>query len=450
MNENPIEYNNTHYPQQKYTPNSRQFIPQPQAAVQNVPPMQNFRQIPVQEQYNLQGSRQIPTQGQPPVQNPNQVPFSQRPFGYERQPQQTYPPAPQTNSFGAMQGYPQNVSGGFVPYYMPTPRDIEREELRKAAGTAGKTTLFIFLLMQGLGLVIGVVAVCVGMMGIPSSDGYDPYSGFTGWGYYLLTGMLSLVGIVVPSLIILKSSKIHPDKLIPVKKVEGKKLFAILMGGMSVCMLAQLAAALFGINLSLFGIDVYANMTGDSGRTLFDFLMGALCTAIIPGIVEEFAFRGIVYGVLEKHGKIFAIVTSAFLFGMLHGNFAQIPFAFTVGLVLGFVRASTGSMIPCMLIHFGNNFFAVCVTILSEIIPENYSIASEALIMLLLVITGFVAISYLTKHHEDMFNFKKEKHYLSFSERLSTFASNGFIIADTIILALVALFLLIPTSNYGV
>ena len=75
-------------------------------------------------------------------------------------------------------------------------------------------------------------------------------------------------------------------------------------------------------------------------------------TAIVPAVFEEFAFRGVVLNKLRKFGDSYAIIMSAVLFGLMHGNLSQIPFAFILGLVIGFIAVKTNSIIPGILIHF--------------------------------------------------------------------------------------------------
>ena len=62
-----------------------------------------------------------------------------------------------------------------------------------------------------------------------------------------------------------------------------------------------------------------------------------LYAGILGPIAEEILFRGLVLRSLRPYGKKFAIVVSAILFGLFHGNLLQAPFAFVVGLVLGYV-----------------------------------------------------------------------------------------------------------------
>lgn len=75
--------------------------------------------------------------------------------------------------------------------------------------------------------------------------------------------------------------------------------------------------------------------------------------AVVAPIVEEIMFRGVLYGWLRDHyGKIVSIVTSAFLFAVVHpqGALGIVPLSL-IGCGLAFLREWRGSIIPCMLAH---------------------------------------------------------------------------------------------------
>lgn len=403
-------------------------------AAGNMQPRQfNYRTAYRPQQVNM--PNQVPPQtgfGQPSFRYPAQNGFNNS----YAQPPQYMPPYP-------------NTAPPVYGYYPYTPREAERNDIRKAASISGKITLAIEISMFVLTIVVMIIAVCCGV--VKNTAEGDPYMGFTPMGFYFFEGLISLVSISVPTLILLKSAGSRIDSLVPFKSINGKPLTAMVVGGVAVCMLAQVVPTLLGINLSLFGIDIYANMSSsESAVSVMDFIMEAVCTALIPALVEEFAYRGLVIGVLKKHGDMFAVVTSAILFGMLHGNFVQIPFAFVVGLVLGYVRVKTDSMLPSVLIHFCNNFFAVSVNTLSEIFPENVSYILETIIVVLILIAGFIAFSYLSKKHKNFFEYKtnkEQKTLYTYKEKLQIFFSNGFIIADMIILSLSSIIMLIPTDE---
>ncbi len=84
--------------------------------------------------------------------------------------------------------------------------------------------------------------------------------------------------------------------------------------------------------------------------------------ALAPGVFEEFFFRGFLFTSLRSTLKPWTtVVLTALLFGMFHVVAATVltpekflPSTF-IGLVLGWVRLRTGSVLPCMVLHVVHN-----------------------------------------------------------------------------------------------
>lgn len=91
------------------------------------------------------------------------------------------------------------------------------------------------------------------------------------------------------------------------------------------------------------------------------FFIAALSTAVLPAILEEVVVRGIVMQPLRRFGDKFAIVASALIFGVMHGNMVQIPYTVVAGLFLGYLAIATGSLWPSIILHFINNFYSVAL-----------------------------------------------------------------------------------------
>ncbi len=128
--------------------------------------------------------------------------------------------------------------------------------------------------------------------------------------------------------------------------------FALLCVFLSGQALFQVMALVMETILQFFGLSALASIEVASvnASTLSMFLyMG-----IGAPIAEEILFRGLILRTLLPHGKRFAIILSAFLFGIFHGNLVQTPYAFFVGLVLGYtaVEYSVGW---AMVLHMFNN-----------------------------------------------------------------------------------------------
>lgn len=83
---------------------------------------------------------------------------------------------------------------------------------------------------------------------------------------------------------------------------------------------------------------------------------GFLATAIFAPVCEEFTFRGAIEGCLLKAVSPWnAIILSSLIFGIVHMNPMQIPFAFALGLLFGWLYYRTKSLLPGILAHFINN-----------------------------------------------------------------------------------------------
>ena len=87
-------------------------------------------------------------------------------------------------------------------------------------------------------------------------------------------------------------------------------------------------------------------------------------------IAEELLFRGVLIRQLRPWGKQTAILVSAIAFGLFHGNVIQTPFAFMVGLVLGYVTVEY-SIYWAIVLHVFNNFvMSDLIGRLTEASPE--------------------------------------------------------------------------------
>lgn len=134
--------------------------------------------------------------------------------------------------------------------------------------------------------------------------------------------------------------------------MTGKTFFQCLCVFMGIQIPVILLDGVIETILNQFGLTAAAGLemaTGGS-TTISMFLYAAFGAPI----VEEVIYRGFIMKSLEKYGKVFAIVISAILFGLMHTNLTQSIFAMLVGLVLGYV-AMNYSLKWSILLHFLNN-----------------------------------------------------------------------------------------------
>jgi membrane protease YdiL (CAAX protease family) len=83
---------------------------------------------------------------------------------------------------------------------------------------------------------------------------------------------------------------------------------------------------------------------------------GILRVVILAPIVEELIFRGVIFSGFQRiYPSFLAIFFSALLFALFHLNPWQLIPTFLLGLVLGFVRHRTGSLLAAIFTHALHN-----------------------------------------------------------------------------------------------
>jgi sodium transport system permease protein len=136
-------------------------------------------------------------------------------------------------------------------------------------------------------------------------------------------------------------------------------------------LLTLLSAAILGLSLWPIAHEVYLlslraglSALGDEQVRMVQKMLAALqglplwlvlvTMAAVPGVFEELAFRGFLFSSLRSAlAADRTVIISAILFGVFHevltpGRFLASTF---LGLVLGWVRLRTGSVVPCMVLH---------------------------------------------------------------------------------------------------
>lgn len=82
-----------------------------------------------------------------------------------------------------------------------------------------------------------------------------------------------------------------------------------------------------------------------------------LCLA--APLAEELVFRGAVQGFLQPLGGRTAVLVQAFLFAVQHSGAAGMLYAACMGLVLGWLRQRSASVLPGCVLHIVNNLLVL-------------------------------------------------------------------------------------------
>lgn len=88
-------------------------------------------------------------------------------------------------------------------------------------------------------------------------------------------------------------------------------------------------------------------------------LLQIVVSVVSAGLAEEILLRGCIQNrLMGRINNIWAVIITAALFGLIHGNVSQFITATVSGFAFGFVYAKTRSLWAAILAHMANNFAA--------------------------------------------------------------------------------------------
>lgn len=219
---------------------------------------------------------------------------------------------------------------------------------------------------------------------------------------YLTSELSIILGqsiVIIPGLIYTILHKGKNLKRIPFKKVSIVNVMLIILFTYT---MVPIVTTINAISM-LFVENQVSDVINDFTKN--PFLLSLFLVAVLPGVFEEFSFRGIIYNELKTKNIFLAMITSGILFGVFHMNVNQFLYATVLGILLVLVTEATGSIISSMIMHFTFNANSIILTYLLDIL-ENIAgtsgtdvdkIAQESTqttgsILVIIGIYGFISI----------------------------------------------------------
>lgn len=196
--------------------------------------------------------------------------------------------------------------------------------------------------------------------------------------------------------IFMRKIKIIDEPLPFGKPYSYSEAIILIIAGLGLCFIGNIVTGIFASAMSSVGIEFYSynaalEITQELPKNAFEFICMVVHTAVLPAVFEEFAFRGVVMQPLRKYGDFFAIFVSAVLFGLVHGNMTQMPFAIIAGFALGYSVTVTGSLWTGVIIHFFNNFISLMNSFAKSYLPETRFMLFSVITVYGLIAVGVVA-----------------------------------------------------------
>ena len=171
--------------------------------------------------------------------------------------------------------------------------------------------------------------------------------------YMLLAQILCFLPPVIFYFVFTRKDIKHTLRL---KPLGWKNTLIIISFGVSIQPLMSLLSYLMSL---FFPNPVEQSISGIQESGL---LISLLAVAVIPALLEEVLSRGILLSGYQFLGKWKAALVSALLFGLLHMNPQQLPYAFVVGFIFCFLVERTQSLYASILPHLiinGTTVFSI-------------------------------------------------------------------------------------------
>ena len=315
----------------------------------------------------------------------------------------------------------------------------EKAEIRKVAKYIAVAYLLTIVIPELLSYFIIDLASSYRSLKIISTVFTDPVLSMI---YQIV---VSAVIFTLPFLVVPMRLGLRLKELVSARRPEKGLTLPLLLMGIGFCAFANLAANTITGILGGFGIEVYSP-TYASAKTLPEFILTFIAVGITPAIVEEFAFRGVVLGALRRFGDGFAILVSSLVFGLMHRNLSQIPFAFLVGIIMAFAVIKSGSLITSILIHLLNNGISVVISTVTEQMGNDMAVTViYSLYFSVCLIFFFMGLGLLSGQGKEFWKPKRAEHILTTRQRVICFFSQPIMILNIALSILTALTLIIIT-----
>lgn len=250
-------------------------------------------------------------------------------------------------------------------------KKLQLKQMRSRMNPAGLTMLAYYGIMNVAVMVVMLLDLIVYLFSNLDSWSVDgmllrltEFVTANGWGYLLAMAVGGLIVWLWKGTVFWKQEVFAKEK--PMTVGAFVQLLCVFI---SVQTVLQLLVPLIEYLYNLLGLSATAALESASISTTGVSMF--LYVAILGPVAEELLCRGLVLRMLRPFGKQMAIFGAALLFGLFHGNVIQIPFAFLIGLVLGYVTLEHSIWWAIVLHIFNNLVLSELMGRLSQVLPEG-------------------------------------------------------------------------------
>lgn len=128
----------------------------------------------------------------------------------------------------------------------------------------------------------------------------------------------------------------------------------------------------------LFGLPDYKDVLENGG--LVGFLQNFIVLCVLAPVIEEALCRGVLMRLFRRYGAVVMLVFSSLGFALLHQSAQTLPAIFFLGMVLGMIRITTGSLFAAMAAHSASNLYSLILITVGDIpVAADYIISAAGM-----------------------------------------------------------------------
>ena len=204
-----------------------------------------------------------------------------------------------------------------------------------------RANALVLYLLSGVGLYASVLFAGMGW----NADAETVGRVYTAL-YYLCFLALPIALSVMRRREILPALRPNPISLPGVLLIVAMALLGVFLVN-DVTLIWSIPFQKLGFNVNVGGVDVPMDRMG--------LMLSVLYMAVLPGVCEEFLFRGMLLSAFEGEGTRRAMVLSSLLFVLLHGSLVGLPGEFILGMVIASLVIYTDSIYAGLVYHTAYN-----------------------------------------------------------------------------------------------
>lgn len=190
-------------------------------------------------------------------------------------------------------------------------------------------------------------------------------------------------------------------------KLSGSVIFYVAMIGLGLQGLSMLIQSVVAYLLQNDGMGLLSSMdmsfTGNIGSNLVILIY----FVIIAPVTEEILYRGMILRNLSVVNTRFAIVASALMFGLMHGNLMQCIIGFLIGLLFAAATIKAQSIWPAIIGHMTINANAMLLNLMTSLLTTEQLGIFTLCWMAALLLAGVVFTIIMRKKNREFFTFAK-------------------------------------------